>query len=397
MHFSLGELVRRGLRLTLAAPVAEGVAPPELPGAQLIALPAPSVRWPRLLPGLTGDALALLLRRPRVLGAALAAFARDLRSPWSDPSEPLRMLRSCLALARLRPDVIHFYSEESAVEFAELAAIWNGPLLTSCRGAIIRVWTRIPRGQPVRARLERALARSSAVHCVSREIAETVQSLEAGAGRIAVIRPGLDIDLYVPPAGGRRTGAELRVFCAGWFRWVKAHEYALMAMRTLLDAGVPARMHVLGGDPPGVLLDPTDRARLSHAVSDLGLEHAVVLEDRAPNHEYRRRLRDSDVLLHTSLSEGIPNVVLEAMASGRPVVTSDCGGVREAVRDGIEGFVVGLRDHTAMADALEQLWREPRLRQCMGQAGRARVKADFSLSGQVDQFLSLYSQLGAAA
>src|SRR5581483_459125 len=95
--------------------------------------------------------------------------------------------------------------------------------------------------------------------------------------------------------------------------------------------------------------------------------------------EVARRLRDSDVLLLPSLDEGLPTVVLEAMASALPVVATDCGGVSEAVRDRREGFLVKPRDAAAMAGAMAALWRDPALRERMGRAGRRLASTHFTL------------------
>jgi glycosyltransferase involved in cell wall biosynthesis len=78
------------------------------------------------------------------------------------------------------------------------------------------------------------------------------------------------------------------------------------------------------------------------------------------------------------------------MACGLPVVVTDCGGMREAVTDGVEGFVVPKRDPAGMARALTRLWGDPSLRDEMGRAGRARVLSDFTLSRETDEFEELY-------
>jgi glycosyltransferase involved in cell wall biosynthesis len=102
------------------------------------------------------------------------------------------------------------------------------------------------------------------------------------------------------------------------------------------------------------------------------------------------RLRAADVLLHASLVEGIPNTVLEAMACELPVVASDCGGMREAVTDGVEGFLVAPREVHALAGALARLARDPALGRRMGRAGRARVEDAFSPAREREAFLRLY-------
>jgi glycosyltransferase involved in cell wall biosynthesis len=109
--------------------------------------------------------------------------------------------------------------------------------------------------------------------------------------------------------------------------------------------------------------------------------------------EVRRALHEADVLLHPSLSEGMPTVMLEAMACELPVVVTDVGGVREALADGVEGIVVAPRDPAALAAALERLRLDPELRRRMGAAGRRRVRAGFTLEQQLDQFEDFYLRL----
>ena len=106
----------------------------------------------------------------------------------------------------------------------------------------------------------------------------------------------------------------------------------------------------------------------------------------------RERLWASDVLLQASLSEGLPNTVLEAMACGLPVVVTDCGGLREAVDDGVEGLVCPRRSPQALADALGSL-RDRALARRMGEAGRKRVCAEFTLERQLESFRRLYDDV----
>jgi glycosyltransferase involved in cell wall biosynthesis len=77
------------------------------------------------------------------------------------------------------------------------------------------------------------------------------------------------------------------------------------------------------------------------------------------------------------------------MACGLPVVTTNVGGMAEAVSDGVEGFLVPPRDATATAEALCRLWAQPELARQMGEAGRRRIRRDFDLNKQVDAFAEL--------
>ena len=82
------------------------------------------------------------------------------------------------------------------------------------------------------------------------------------------------------------------------------------------------------------------------------------------------------------------------MACGLPVVTTDVGGMAEAVTDGVEGFLVPPRDPAATAGALYRLWAQPELRRTMGAAGRRRVQRDFALDDQIDAFAGLLRRAG---
>jgi glycosyltransferase involved in cell wall biosynthesis len=153
---------------------------------------------------------------------------------------------------------------------------------------------------------------------------------------------------------------------------------------------------IVGDDPKDDVGEPRERQRIAHAVADAGLERHVRVVQKASSAEVARYLQASHAFLLPSLSEGLPTVVLEAMASGVPVVATDCGGVSEALTDGVEGFVVPSRDPDALATALMRLWREPELRTRMGEAGRRTVESRFTLDDHLDEFHSLYREVAAA-
>jgi colanic acid/amylovoran biosynthesis glycosyltransferase len=103
-----------------------------------------------------------------------------------------------------------------------------------------------------------------------------------------------------------------------------------------------------------------------------------------------QQLQAADVFVLSSLSEGVSNAVLEAMACGLPVVTTAVGGMGEVVTDGIEGFLVPARDSGAISQALAELWPQPKLRRRMGESGRERIQKDFKLDDQVTAFHDLF-------
>jgi glycosyltransferase involved in cell wall biosynthesis len=101
----------------------------------------------------------------------------------------------------------------------------------------------------------------------------------------------------------------------------------------------------------------------------------------------------ADVYLSPSLSEGMSNAVLEAMAMAIPVVSTDVGGMPEAIHDGCEGLLVPPRDAAALSEKVALLLCDSQRRRQMGLAGRRQVERNFDLARQLDRFVAAYHDL----
>jgi glycosyltransferase involved in cell wall biosynthesis len=303
-----------------------------------------------------------------------------------------------LRLARLRPDVVHFEWNTAAVDYLALFDVWRCPVVTSCHGSDVSIYPHMPSHARYVERLHEVFARASAVHCVSESLARETEAFGLDPAKRRVIRPGVDPSAFAPTTSGAGAGANghLRVVTVGWLRWMKGHEYALTAMRSLLDRGVPVHLDIVGGSPDAVVGRSGENRRIAHTIDDLGLEGHVSLHGTLPTAEVIERLRAADVLLHPSVSEGLPTVLVEALACGVPVVATDVGGVTELVTDGAEGIVIPPRDPDAIADALATQWHDPGLRARMGAAGRETVRDRFTLERHVREFQALYEEVARA-
>jgi glycosyltransferase involved in cell wall biosynthesis len=259
----------------------------------------------------------------------------------------------------------------------------------SCRGGDITIYPHVPRERWTE-RLPAAFARASAVHCVSEATKREAVQHGLDPSKATVIRTAVDSKFFHPNGRAPSGESELRIVTVGSLRWLKGYEYALQALARLRDVGIDAHLDVLGGDPVLELAEKGERERLVYTAADLGLHGRLHLLGESTEAKVRESIWRSHVMLHSSLVEGIPNAVLEAMACGRPVVATDCGGIREAIEDRVDGLIVPPRDAGAIANALERLWLDPVLRDGLVHAGRRRVQSEFSPERQLDGFLRLY-------
>lgn len=205
------------------------------------------------------------------------------------------------------------------------------------------------------------------------------------AEKMVVIHCGVDTRHFRPlPAsnnGSRENGhgdsRPLTLCCVGTLHEVKGQRFLIEACRLLREKNVAFRCHFVGDGP--------DRERLEQQSTGAGLANWITFHGRQTRDEVSRLLQGADVVVAPSVPssdgrrEGIPVALMEAMASGIPVVASRLSGIPELVEDGVDGVLTSPGDAVALADALEYLWRRPELRQRLGQAGRQKIVEEFDL------------------
>ena len=259
------------------------------------------------------------------------------------------------------------------------------PVLTSCRGALVTVAPWDPGRPGYASELGAVFQDATLVHCVSDAIVADAAGFGLDPAKARVIRPAVDPAVFRPRVSPPPVGERLRLVAVGGLTWRKDYEHALMAVRRAVDLGADVSLDLVG--------DGEDRQHLEFATADLQLMDRVTLLGRLPPAEILTRLQQSHAFLHTSSSEGISNAVLEAMATGLPVVTTGAGGMGEAVRNGVDGMVVGVRDTEGIASAIAELAANPERRQAMGASARERVVSAFSLSQQIKDFGALLQEV----
>jgi colanic acid/amylovoran biosynthesis glycosyltransferase len=321
---------------------------------------------------------------------AVAVGRRDVRLLGPHVAALPGVVPQLLAWYRLLPlagrsaDVIYFPWNSSAISYDALYDL-EVPVLLSCRGSQVNIGPHDPDRADLRDGLRTSFSRAAAVHCVSRAIEAEAKAYGLDPAKSRVIHPAVDPDKFFPRVAARAVAGRRRVIAVGNLSWRKGFEYALRAIRLARDAGSDLELEIVG--------EGVDRQRLLFGIQDLGLSGCVRLTGQLPADGVRERLRNADLFLLSSVSEGLSNAVLEAMATGLPIVTTDCGGMREAVTDGVGGFLVPTRDVRQMAAALGRLAGDAELRARMGAAARLRVLKDFTLEKQVQSFSNLLEEV----
>jgi glycosyltransferase involved in cell wall biosynthesis len=140
----------------------------------------------------------------------------------------------------------------------------------------------------------------------------------------------------------------------------------------------------------GPILDEKESAKISRLGNKLRC--FTYLEERPPD-EVRRYMQSADIFLNTSLNEGMPGAVLEAMAEGLPVLASDVTGNRTLVVHEKNGLLFPVGDEKALMQAACRLIKDKALRKRLGRAGNARALSQYSVEREVDEYRSLYEHV----
>jgi glycosyltransferase involved in cell wall biosynthesis len=199
----------------------------------------------------------------------------------------------------------------------------------------------------------------------------------ATADRIELLRCGTDLDAFRPATRGLPNSAPFTILCIGALRAVKGHRVLIAACGLLRERGIDFRCHLVGDGPLA--------EELRRQVGRLGLVEHIVFEGALARPEVLARMAEADVAVlasvrdHRGRREGIPVVLIEAMACGLPVVASRISGIPELVEEGRSGLLFQPGDPVALARSLERLVGDPALREQLGRHGRLKVASDFDL------------------
>jgi len=208
-------------------------------------------------------------------------------------------------------------------------------------------------------------------------------------GKFEVARLGVDPRVFVPRRVREESG-RFEVLCVGRLVPAKGQHVLLAAVARLAAEGRTVRLRVAGDGP--------ERESLARETRRLGLGEAVCFEGALNQDELRRCWGSADVFALASFAEGIPVVLMEAMAMEIPCVATWITGVPELIRDERDGLLVAPGDVEGLAAAIGRLMDDAPLRERLGKAGRVRVEERYQLRRNVGRLAEIFERrLRAAA
>lgn len=235
--------------------------------------------------------------------------------------------------------------------------------------------------------LARKIAAARFVACVSwfgRAQAMRITPVEHWP-KLSIVRCGLALgDIPAATAAAARSTDEQRIVCVGRLSPEKGHFGLLDALAGLHARGVRARL-VLVGDGP-------ERERIERHAALSKLQDMVVFKGHLGERDTLTEISKATILVLPSFMEGLPVVLMEAMALGVPIVASRVAGVPELVEDEVEGLLFRPSDWNDLADKMVRLLTDEALRDCIRLAAREKVEREFDIVDAIDPLVALFGR-----
>lgn len=294
--------------------------------------------------------------------------------PEGEPARQAAFVADCLAGRRVGG--VHGYFAHTPAEVAARAAALLG----------------VPYGFSTHARDARKVEpdvlaeRACKAACVVACNTDVAEEILRGGGVVHLLPHGVDLRRFHPKP--QRHTEELRLLSVGRLVEKKGF-HVLLAAAARLD--FPFRLRIVGDGP--------ERERLSEMIETHGLSRSVTLEGALTHAELPDAYAAADAVVVPSVQDssgdrdGLPNVVLEAMACARTVVASDISAVGCAVTDSETGLLVPPGDASALASALRRLAASPVLRERLGRSGRERVELDYEVGRCTERLYQLLTSV----
>ena len=330
--------------------------------------------------------------------ASILTFAADPKSfALKSPPCPIYLLplrrtydlhafRAALALRRFIKDQ-HVRITQT---FFESSDLWAGLIAKKAAGSKL-IWSRRDMGILRESKHHLAYRLMAgvpdAVFAVSEQVRRHCIDIDRiDPARVKTIYNGLNLTAWIPAAKHPARPDEIRIATVGNIRRVKGHDVLIKAAAEIIQQCPNATFSIAGE-----VMEAGYFAELQALVSGFGLTNRFHFAGNVTDlHEY---LSASDIFVLPSRSEGFSNAIIEAMAASLPVVATDVGGNAEAIKDGINGFIVPADNPTQLAGAILRLASDLPHAASMGAEGRRLAQENFTTETMMQRTTSVYKDL----
>lgn len=287
-------------------------------------------------------------------------------------------------------DVLHIYFGNSALQLLPLMEQSDRPcpIVVSFHGADAGVDMDKPAWREAMASV---FQKADAVMARSQALVADLEELGCPRSKLTVQRAGIPLDEWPVMPRTAPVDGGWRFVQSGRLIEKKGYDTTLRAFAKFHEKHPQSRLVILGEGP---LMQP-----LKKLANDLDITKFVTFAGFVEQGRIRMEYGWAHAFLHPSRTsedgnrEGVPNSMLEAMATGLPVLATEHGGIPEAVSDGVEGFLADENDWEAFAVAMHDLAASERTWTQASEAARAKVEAKFERSRQIDELEDIYRQV----
>lgn len=235
--------------------------------------------------------------------------------------------------------------------------------------------------EPYRWRIDKKIEQALFVNCISyfcRSQCMLFSSVDCWS-KLYIVHCGVEVSCFHPVT---HSGLGNRLLYVGRLAAAKGLPILLESLAMLKEACPKLTLTVIGDGP--------DRSRLEERVQNLGLAEQVQFVGYKSQSEVRNFFQETDVFVLPSFAEGVPVSLMEAMASGLPVISTQIAGISELVEDEKSGYLVMPGNTEQIAQKILCLCTEPQTRQAFGNTGRHFVEQEFNLSQETRWFSEVY-------
>lgn len=298
-----------------------------------------------------------------------------------------RVLAGLLDVCRReRVDIWHGHDYKSNALGLLLKPFWPMKLVTTVHG-----WVHHTERTPMYYRIDKfCLPRYERVICVSDDLYNECRKVGVPAHKCVLLENAIDLDEYARSAATDQAKVKLGfpesgflIGAVGRLEPEKGFDYLLRSTAELVRRDLDVQLVIVG--------EGSDRARLQSLAAELGISTRIRLPGWQS--DVRGYFEAMDLFALSSFREGLPNVLLEAMALEVPCVATRVNGIPRLIQDGRNGLLVPAGDVTALTNAMQLLVTNADLRQVFRTAGRKTVETRFSFPSRMKKLHAIYDQI----